>query len=294
MGETIRIENGLLAAEISPLGAELVRLQDEQGRELLWDGDPAFWTGHAPILFPIVGEVAGGVIRVDGVGYPLGRHGFARRRRFAVVEHTDSEALFRLESDAESHAVYPFDFQLDLRFALTRTTLTCEAVLHNPGTVPLPASLGFHPAFRWPLPWGGARAEHRVAFAQPESAPVRRLDGDGLLRAAPEPNPVDGTDLVLRDALFEDDALIFDRLDSRLVRFGVPGGRELRVDFTGMPMLGLWTKPGAGYLCIEPWQGIADPAGFAGEFRAKPGVVEIAPGARRSFAFRVDIGSGTG
>ncbi|WP_420142533.1 aldose 1-epimerase family protein [Sphingomonas sp.] len=291
MGETVRIENGLIAAEVDPLGAELVRLQDEQGRDLLWDGDPAFWTGHAPILFPIVGALAGGVLRLDDEEYPLPRHGFARRRAFTLVERDAARVTFRLEADAESRAVYPFDFRLDIGFLLMRTTLTCEALLHNPGAAPLPASVGFHPAFRWPLPWGGARESHRLRFEKNEPAPIRRVDGDGLLRPEHLPSPIVGQDLPLADALFEDDALILDRPESRLVSYGVPGGRQMRIGFAGMPMLGIWSKPGAGFVCVEPWQGIADPVGFAGDFPAKPGVVEIAPGATRSFAFRVDIGA---
>jgi galactose mutarotase-like enzyme len=290
MNDTIRIATETLSAEISPLGAELRVLRDEAGRDLLWDGDPAFWTGRAPFLFPIVGAVRNDEIRVDGVVYPMAKHGFARKREFALVDHGAAEATFRLEADAETRAHYPFDFRLDIRFAIEGAALEIAATLTNPGPAPLPASFGFHPALRWPLPWDGPRAHHRLVFAEDEPAPIRRIEpASGLLLPERQPTPVDGDTLVVRDDLFEDDAVIFDRLQSRSVRFGVPGGRAIEVSFPDMPLLGVWTKPGAGYLCIEPWQGLADPQGYDGEFRDKPYVIAVAPGASRRFAMTIKL-----
>lgn len=289
----IEISGPDLSAIVSPLGAELQWLRDEAGRDLLWDGDPKFWTGRAPILFPVIGCVAGGVIRVDGRAYPMPKHGFARGRDFALVEQAADAVTFRIEADAASRASYPFEFRLDIRFAVEGAALSIAADLSNPGDAPLPASLGFHPALRWPLPWGGARDACRVRFAKDEPEAVRRIDKDGLVRPAPEPTPVEGDTLAVRDALFADDALIFDRLRSRELDYGAPGERMLRVSFPDMPLLGLWTRPGAGYLCIEPWQGMADPAGFAGEFRDKPGVIAVPPRATRRFAVRIDTAAGS-
>ena len=288
MGETISIGSDRLTAEIGAHGAELRRLRDEAGRDLQWDGDPAFWTGRAPILFPVIGCTAGGVIRVDGSTYNMPKHGFARDRTFAVAERSAEAATFRLGSDEKTRASYPFDFRLDIRFAIEGAALSVTAELANPGDVALPASFGFHPALRWPLPWGGARADHCICFEHDEPAPIRRIGRDQLVRSTPEPTPVEGRTLVVRDALFEDDALIFDRPVSRAVTYGVPGGRMLRVSFPEMPLLGVWTKPGAGFLCIEPWQGIADPEGFAGDYRDKPGVIEVAPGGSHRFSVRID------
>ena len=292
-GALVRITGPSLSATINPLGAELQGLQDEAGRDLLWNGDPAWWTGRAPVLFPIVGAVAGDVIRIAGRTYPMAKHGFARRRVFAVVERTDDAVTFRLQADDATRAHYPFDFGLDVRFAIAGTVLSVDAELHNPGPAPLPASFGFHPALRWPLPYGGARADHCVRFEQDEPAPIRRIGADQLLRDQPEPTPVVGGLLAVRDSLFDEDALIFDRLRSRSVTFGAPGTRAVRVNFADMPLLGIWTKPGAPYLCIEPWQGVADPTGFAGEFADKPGVIQIAPGAFARFGMRIDSDAGT-
>lgn len=286
----LRIATDAISAEFNTLGAEMRVLRDEAGRDLLSDGPPEYWTGRAPFLFPIVGAVKEDRIRLDGQAYPMAKHGFARASEFAVVDVRSDRVTFRLEASAATRVHYPFDFRLDIHHRIEGEMLRTEAVLTNPGDAPLPASFGFHPAFRWPLPWGGDRAEHRLLFAEAEPAPIRRIDpATGLLLPEARPTPVEGDRLAPRDDLFVADALIFDRLRSRGVRFGVPGGRMVRVDFPDMPLLGVWTKPGAPFLCIEPWHGLADPVGYEGDFRAKPHVVEVAPGAERRFAIAIGI-----
>lgn len=287
--ETIAISSSGLAVTVSTLGAELQSIQDAAGNDLMWNGDPAVWSGRAPILFPIVGELAGGRCRVDGKDYALSRHGFARRRLFAIEARTPDAVTLRLVEDDESLAVYPFAFVLDITFSVAGSRLDVVAALTNPSDVPLPASFGYHPAFLWPLPGAGDRDGHAIRFDQPETAPIRRLDGHGLVVPEPRENPVVGDLLVLRDELFTDDALVFDQLASRAVTYGGNGGPSIRVEFPEMPDLGIWTKPGAGYVCIEPWQGHADPVGYDGEFAAKPGVVTVAPGETRLFAMGITV-----
>ncbi|MDH7973418.1 aldose 1-epimerase family protein [Sphingomonas sp. AR_OL41] len=274
----IEIAGDGLHAAINPLGAELSSLRDAEGRQLMTDADPAFWTGRAPILFPIVGQLNGDALRIDGTAYTMQKHGFARRMRFAVTEHTASAARFRLTDNPDTRAAYPFPFVLEIGFAIEDATLTMTARIANPGAVPLPASFGWHPAFAWPLPYGEPRAAHRVTFAADEPEPIALL-ADGLIAPTPRPSPLDGRALRLDDALFERDALIWNPVHSQSVRYGAAGGPSLDIAFPDTPRLGIWTKPGAHYVCIEPWHGIADPEGFAGDFRDKPGVFEIAPGA---------------
>ena len=285
----ITIATASLTAAINPRGAELTSLRDAEGRELMTDADPAFWTGHAPILFPIVGQLNGDTLRLDGRDYTMAKHGFARRRTFTVVEQRAAAAAFRLLPDDATRGQYPFDFTLDVTFALDGAMLTIMATIGNPGDVALPASFGFHPAFAWPLPYGRARAAHRIVFAADEPGPIRRLD-DGLI-AGDRASPLDERTLHLRDALFADDALIWMPVTSRSVTYGAEDGPSLRVDFPDTPDLGIWSKPGAAFVCIEPWHGHADPAGFTGDFRAKPGVFEVAPGGERSCRMAITLES---
>lgn len=288
MTDIVTIKGESLSAEINPHGAELWALRDPEGRDLLWDGDPAIWNGRAPILFPVIGVVNEGVIRVDGITYPMAKHGLARKRDFAVVAQDASFATFRFSADDETRASYPFDFHLDVTFAIEGSALQMAAVAHNLDDTPMPASFGYHPALRWPLPYGGARADHRIRFDAPEGDTIRRIDGDGLLRPKPEPSPIDGDTLIIRDDLFTDDAVILDAPVSRGLTYGAPGFPELRIDHD-LPILGIWTKPGAPYLCIEPWAGIADPESFTGDIFAKPGIVTIAAKSAHAFNMRIAL-----
>lgn len=284
MADTVSISDSALRAEISALGAELVRLQDRDGSDLLWDGDPAVWKGRSPLLFPIVGEVKGNRAKVDGTEYEIGRHGFARTSNFGLVSSEPARCTWRLEASEATRRQYPFEFRLDVTYAIRDGVLKMVAEVTNAGQGTMPVSFGFHPALRWPLPYGKPRAAHEIVFDKDEPAPIRR-PVDGLLSSAAYPTPVRDRRLVLHDDLFRDGALVFDRLQSR----GVVFGERLRVGFDGMPHLGIWTLPGAGYVCIEPWQGHASPQGFDGELADKPGIVAIAADGSRRFAMSISV-----
>lgn len=288
MADLVAIASDQLTASIHPLGAELWSLADSEGRQLMTDADPAFWAGHAPVLFPIVGALAGDQYRLGDRTFAMARHGFARRSEFVLVEADEAHALFRLEANDATRASYPFDFRLDMGFALTGATLAMTATVTNAGDTPMPFSFGYHPAFAWPLPFGGAAEDHRIVFEHDESAPIRRLDpATGLVATEPQLSPVNCNVYAPTYTDFEDDALIWDQLASRSLTYGVPGEPQLRIDFPDTPMLGIWQKPGARYLCIEPWAGIADPLGFTGDFANKPGVITLAAGAQQRL--RMDV-----
>lgn len=289
MAERITIAGARLTAAIDPFGAELSSLTDGAGRALMTDADPAFWTGRAPILFPVVGRPHDDTIRVDGRDWPMRQHGFARRMMFAVAEQAADRARFVLTDSAETRAHYPFAFRLEMSFRISGATLEMAATIANPADVPLPASFGFHPAFAWPLPDAGAKEDHRITFAADEPAALRRIGPGGGIAPEPRPSPLDGRILHLRDDLFTADALIWDRLRSDRVVYGAAGGPRLEIAFPDTPMLGIWTLPGARFICVEPWHGIADPVGYRGEFRDKPGVFTIAPGAARRIAMSVTL-----
>lgn len=284
----ITIKSGDLTAAINPLGAELWSLTDAQGRDLMTDADPRWWGGHAPLLFPFVGRSRGDVYRLDGVTYPMAQHGFARRMNFAVAARDDKAVTFRLEADAETQADYPFDFRLDMTFALEGATLRMTASVSNRGAADMPFSFGYHPAFAWPLPYGGAVEDHRITFEKSEPAPIRKVGSEpGLIALETFPSPIAGDILAPTHAMFEGDALIWDELESRSLLWGVPGQPSLKIDFPDTPWLGLWQKPGAHYLCVEPWAGMADPVGFEGDVWDKSGIMRLPPG--ETHAFRMDV-----
>lgn len=288
-GETIGIGSPELTARVSPLGAELQSLTTRDGRQLQWDGDPAVWRGRAPILFPVIGLLEGGQYRLEGKAYDMPKHGFARHSTFEIAEAKVDKVTLRLAATQETRDIYPFDFELDIVFAIVARTLTLSAVISNRGAGMMPTSFGFHPALRWPLPFGAPRSDHRIQFAEEEKAPVRRIDPNGFLKPDPVATPVIGETLFLSDNLFVDDALIFDRLKSRSVRYGASVGPQLHIRFDDFPTLGIWTKPGAGFICIEPWHGFSDPVGFTGDICDKPGIFEIAPGTSRTMSMSITL-----
>ncbi|MEH3046024.1 aldose 1-epimerase family protein [Sphingomonas adhaesiva] len=286
----IRIGNGALSAAIDPHGAQLSSLTDADGRELMTDADPRFWTGRAPILFPVVGAPSGETIRIDGREYAMRKHGFARRSDFAVTRESDTRAVFVLTDNPETRAAYPFAFRLEVAFTLRDATLAIEVTIANPAAdVSLPASFGFHPAFAWPLPYGRARADHRITFDRDEPGALKAIAQDGTIATHEAPSPLDGRVLYLADELFAHDALVWNPVHSDAVRYGAGDGPQLDIAFPDTPMLGIWTKPGAAFVCVEPWHGIADPQGYTSEFRDKPGVFEIAPGGEKRVTMSVTL-----
>lgn len=285
----VRIGGPALSAAINPFGAELSSLCDADGREWMTDADPAYWAGRAPLLFPIVGALEGGRYRLDGATYEMRQHGFARRMPWTLSAQTADSAAFTLTDNEETRAAYPFAFHLEAAFTVAGATLTIAVTLTNSGDRDLPASFGYHPAFAWPLPGAADKDGHAITFEAAEPAPLARLAG-GLIAGHDRPSPLeDATTLPLIDALFGDDALIWDGLNSRSVRYAGPEGQNLTVAFQQADKLGIWTKPGARFVCIEPWWGIADPFGYAGELWDKPGILRLAPGERRAFAMALSI-----
>ena len=287
--DIVSIGSSRLKAQINPLGAELWSLRDGQGRDFLWDGDPAWWTGRAPLLFPIVGRVPNDRFTYDGQTFELPRHGFARRRVFEVVRQTPALARLRLSADEATRAVYPFDFVLEAEFAVEGAELRTTVTVANRGPAAMPATFGFHPAFRWPLPDAGERGGHAIVFEQDEPGPLRRLDATGLLGTEPLPTPIKGRRLALDDAQFVDDAMIFDAPRSRSVSYGGQGGPSVTVSWTGMSRLGIWTKPGAPYICIEPWHGMSAQADSPSALVERSDLLHLAPGGSAEFSMTIRL-----
>lgn len=284
----VRIASEELSAEITSLGAELQWLRDGDGRDLLWNGDSAWWTGRAPLLFPIVGKVPGDQVMIDGKLHPLPKYGFARVSDFTLIDAEAQRSTFELRSNASTRAFYPFDFVLRVTYAIDGATLSTRAVVANEGAEMMPVSFGYHPAFRWPLPYDERRGAYEIIFERDEPGAIRGLAGE-LILDAPKPSPVEGRRLGINDEMFEPGALIFTQLRSRSVTYGAAGKPFLRVDFPDMPQLGIWTKPGAPYVCIEPWSGYAAPVGYSGELKDKPGTIDLAPGQSRIFAMDISL-----
>ena len=284
-----RISSDALSVSISPLGAELQSITTAGGQELLWHGDAAFWSGRAPVLFPIVGRAPQDRIAVNGVEAEMKQHGFARRSLFTLEHSTDSRARFVLEDSEDTRAVYPFRFRLALTYEVDGASLSVTAEVTNLDDSEMPFGLGFHPAFAWPLP-GGEGAAHVVTLQNGAEPALARLR-DGYLTEDRYPSPFRGGELTVEPALFDEDAMIFPEGAGTELLYSAPGtdAPALHFRFENTPNLGIWTKPGAPFLCIEPWHGMA--AQFLGgpEISDRPDCVTLLPRASDRFAYKVSL-----
>ncbi|UYZ59008.1 aldose 1-epimerase family protein [Hymenobacter latericus] len=280
---TYSLENNRCRVRINEHGAELSSLvrHDLGGLEYVWQADAAVWARHAPVLFPIVGRLPQDTYYHLGQAYQLPQHGFARDRGFALVEQSSTALRLRLTDDDQSRQQYPFAFELTIGYRLHETTLHVSWEVRNPAaSEELLFSMGAHPAFRCPLLPDEAFDDYVFRFDHPVQLERHLLEG-GLLNGQTETVLRHATELPLSYELFSQDALVLKHYDfTRIALASRRSERAVQMQFNGFPYLGLWTKgPGAPFVCIEPWHGIASSVGAPTELRDKEGILTLAPGA---------------
>ena len=290
MPNLTRIANPYLSVEVSSLGAEMQSLTSMDGRAWLWSGDPAVWNGRSPILFPMVGKAPDNRIGIGGKTYELGQHGFARRSEFTLTASSDTVCRYELAASDATRAVYPFEFHLALTHALHGRTLAISAEVENRDTRPMPFGLGFHPAFVWPLPEAAGKP-HTVTLDNGAEPPLVRLHG-GLVDPQRLPSPFEAGRLVLDHALFDADAMIFPEGAGTALAYAADGGPQLKFSFDNLPNLALWQKPGAAFVCIEPWHGTAAEVDGSDDLAKRPYSLMLPPGEKAYFAFTVEVPAG--
>ena len=284
MTDTHSFGDGALRATVSAAGAELHGMQDAAGQEWLWQAGAA-WPRRAPILFPTVGRLPNDILRHAGQAHRMTQHGFARDRAFSWIRRDATGCALRLNDDAATREVYPFPFVLDVEWAVADGALSCTVTVSNPGPRPLPFALGAHPAFAWPLPGAASAEGHSVTFPGLEVLAARRLT-DGLVDGS-ETIPLRDGALALHPRLFEKDAIVLPDFPGRRLRLAAPGGAALEMEWQGYGDFGLWSKPGAPFLCLEPWCGTAAPLGWDGDFIERPGITRLEPGGAQRFLWQV-------
>jgi galactose mutarotase-like enzyme len=286
MSDIVRIANDQLSIEVSSLGAEMQSLRTSDGRDWLWNGDGAWWTGRSPILFPIVGKAPDNRIAVDGTSYDMGQHGFARRSEFALAAESLSSCRFELASSDATRKVYPFDFLLSVTHSVEGRRLTVAAEVENRDTRAMPFGLGFHPAFLWPLPGAGGAA-HTVTLDNGGEPLLTRLE-DGLVTGDRLASPFSEGRLILANEMFEADAMIFAEGAGNGLTYAAEGGPGLEFTFDNLPNVALWQKVGAPFLCVEPWHGTAAKVSGSAEVTERPYGTVLEPGEKARFAFTVE------
>ncbi len=267
------LKNEKMTVAIQELGAEMQSVTAANGAEYLWHGDPAWWSGRAPVLFPVCGRLPGGKYRLNGKEYELEIHGFARKMEFAVESASDTEAVFFIRDTEETRAMYPFAFEFRVKYALQDETIAITYTINNTDDKTLYASVGSHEAYACPE----GLSAYDAAFEKEE--PMNSYIVDGGVQHETFAVDAPGGVIQLKDEYFVPDALIFRDLESKTVELrNRETGRGVRVWYPDAESLLIWTKPGAPYVCIEPWCGFPTWFDFKGEFPEKLGLRHIEAG----------------
>ena len=277
----VKLENEFLCVEITEMGAEVTRIYDKtEDNEILWEGNPVYWKRHSPVLFPNVGKTYKNRVLINGTQYPTSQHGFARDNVFTCIEAAKERASFMFRSSEETKEVYPFDFELHINYKLNKKELTVEWQVKNCGDETMYFTIGGQPAFRFAKP-EETKADYVLKVPGKEkleyvlidiSCGCANVDEVHTLQLSEETYP-------LSDELFAKDALVVDngQIEEAWLchKDGTP---YVGVRSEGFPNYGIWSVEGAPFVCLEPWMGRCDNAGFNAELYEKPNVNKVEAG----------------
>lgn len=286
------IESESLQVSIQHKGMELSSLKSKiTGQEYLWQGDPQFWTGQAPILFPIIGMLKNGKTSFLGKEYEIPKHGFVRNSSQAKLIHQSPDSVvFRFDSSPETLEVYPFIFALEVCFLVSGNSLEISHQVYNLDSKALYYSLGGHPAFNCPLLPGEQLEDYQIEFPLLERDNTWMITPEGLIGEKGEMILNNSQKIQLHAHIFDYDALIFKALKSREVSLSHrERGPVLKMEFGDFDYLGIWAKPGASFVCLEPWLGIADASDHSGLLEEKEGIRNLAPGKSETKKYSIKV-----
>lgn len=288
----LTIENESIRAGFVTKGAELRSLvEKKKNTEFLWQADSAFWAKSAPVLFPIIGALKDGKYHYGGREFSLGRHGFARDREFQVAAQTKDSLTFRLESDESSRAIYPFDWTLEIEYKIGKRVLQTTYRVLNRGTEILPFQIGAHPAFNVPFFPGESFEDYYLEFEQDEPFERHLLNSAGIQSGEVRPLPSAGRILMLSRPLLAEDAVILKKMRSaRVTLKSKKTTVSVSVEFPRFPYFGVWSAPGAPFVCLEPWCGLADAPDADGNLLHKEGINVLNPGETFKRTFAITLG----
>lgn len=288
------LDNGTLTVGFTTAGGSFTSIK-AHGREYLWQGDPAVWSGQAPVCFPICGGLRGdAAVTRSGKQVKLGRHGFARKQEWKLAEEGEGTLAFELESADHPELLeqFPFPFSLVARYSLDGAKLDVSYEVTNKGEEDMPFFIGGHPGFACPLDEGESYADYKLRFEADEAAELcTAVPSTGLIdvknRSA---NPMVGRDLPLTHELFDFAETIFDVLESRVVDLVKKDEEKgIRVSFPDFPYLIVWSKPEGDFVAIEPWGGLSTCSDEGDVLEEKRGCLVAKPGETVRRAFSIEV-----
>lgn len=272
----IQLKNNKLKATFNELGAELVSLINlETGKEIIWEGNPDFWGGKSPVLFPTVGALKDDSYIFEGETYEMLRHGFARRKFFDVKSSSENEVVFELQSDKETLKFYPFEFSLKIKYTLVDNKLSVSYQVKNKSDKEMYFSLGAHPGFAIDTANGLNYNDYKISFSDDEKLEIHPLV-DNLISQETKTIELENKTLPLSYELFSKDALVMTAMKSRkLILRNNTNEEKVIFTFSNFPYFGIWAAKNADFVCLEPWQGIADFENHNQELTEKFGILKL-------------------
>jgi galactose mutarotase-like enzyme len=285
------LENEFLKVAIDTKGAQLSSFYNKvTATEQLWQANADVWPWHAPNLFPIVGQLINDELLVDGQTYGIKRHGFARQSEFILLEADEVHAIFSLPYSEKTLAVYPFKFDFQILYTLIDNALRVTYKLINRDTKTVYFSVGGHPAFNVPFHPGENYEDYYIEFEALENLETHLLSAQGVFNGQTNPVPTPSQKLHLTRDLFANDALVFKNLASRMVTIkSTKHDQSLSVEYPHFNYLGLWAKPGADFVCIEPWLGCADSEGEPKDIKQKEAIQKTETGHVFEASFYISV-----
>lgn len=266
-------------AQIDTKGAELISLKDIFGTEYIWQGDEKYWNRRSPILFPIIGEQKDGQYEYNGKIYSISRHGFARDMEFTVINNIRERIILALSSDESTLKKYPFNFRLQVTFSLESAVLNVEYLVQNTGDSNMLFCIGGHTAYNTPLLPDEQFEDYYIEFEKQENFNRMLLNDNGLYSGKTR-HFLEGRSFQLNHSIFDDDAVVPDKLDSKSVSLvSRKTGRGIKVDFPDFENLAIWSPKGdAPFVCLEPWNGQASNESDDINLYSKKGIIELKAG----------------
>ena len=252
---SVIIKNENLTAEIDTKGAQLLSVKNEKGREYIWQGDPNFWSDHAPVLFPIVSRLKNDEYTYKGKKYSMGMHGFARHFEFEVEKQGHQSVTMLLTSNEETLKMYPFEFEFRVVYTLKGNSLSVNFVVDNKTDGNMYYSAGSHEGYAI----SGDVSNYSIVLDETETLARHELvEGSGI---TDEKIPCfeNSKELKLSEEYFAVDAIIFLDMKSKgLSLRDDRTGEKIHVSFPQADTVLVWKEPYAPFVCIEPWCGVTD------------------------------------
>ena len=276
----LTIQNEALTVAIASKGAELQSIRSEDGTEYLWQGDPAYWTSHAPNIFPYVARLTEGKYWLNGKTYGFGNHGLVRYEDLVVEAQSDSSVSFRLDADEGTKEKYPFDFTYHMTYSLKGNVLQMETVIENKGSERMFFAVGGHPGFNVPMAEGTSFEDYRIEFEQ-EAHPYRIILADsGAVTPGQERYEMKDRAIPLQHSLFDHDAIVLVNASRRASICSDLTSRKVTVSYPDFRYVGFWHKPctDAPYVCIEPWTSLPSREGIVEDLSLQGDLIALDAG----------------